>query len=85
MHAGVNDRGHNIFKRYACIPWVTTSSNSNTCAGDTTEGANKSEANYHTEGASHKTHKTAKDTLFVISTFLFKNKFDKFHVFKFDF
>ena len=83
MHAGVNDRGHNIFKRYTCIPQVTTSSNSNTCVGDTTEGTNKLEGNYHTEGTSHKTHKTMKDTLF--PHFFLKNKFDKFHIFKFNF
>ena len=74
--------GHNIFKRYTCIPWVRTSSNSNTCEGDMTEGTNKSEGDYHTEGTSHKTHKTMKDTLF--PHFFLKNKFDKFHIFKFN-
>ena len=50
MHAGVTTylRGMHAYHG------VTTSSNSNTCAGDTTEGANKSEANYHSEGTSHK-------------------------------
>ena len=42
------------------------------------EGANDSEADYHTEGTNHKTHITMKDTLF---PYLFlKNKFDKFHI-----